>query len=348
MELDIHSFQIDEIVADMKGMFTEIAGDKSIHFDVNVDVDVAQLKVSTDKQRVEQIIRNLLSNAFKFTNKGGKVNLSIAVAGKDVTFKRKELADISDVMAFSIRDNGIGIPQDKLSIIFEAFQQVDGSTKRKYGGTGLGLSISRELAYTLGGEIHVESEEDKGSTFTLYLPLNFDPAMVSSNSRQVEIKEKPGKPSQKPKVEKILIEDNGIDDRNAITENSRVVLIMEDDPSFAKILLEFVRERQYKGIIASQGNTGLSFARHYTPDAIMLDMKLPVMDGAEVLKQLKNDPDLRHIPVQIISGYDRKKEGLELGAFDYIRKPVTQEILWQAFDKVEAFVSRKIQAVAYR
>lgn len=147
----------------------------------------------------------------------------------------------------------------------------------------------------------------------------------------------------KTKIESVLVEDENHDDRNTIAENNRVILIMEDDVVFAKVLLDFVRERQYKGIVAYQGNTGLSYARHYRPDAIILDMKLPVMDGAEVLKQLKSDPELRHIPVQIISGFDRKKEGMELGAFDFIRKPVRQEILWNAFDKIEAFVSRKIK-----
>jgi CheY-like chemotaxis protein/HAMP domain-containing protein/putative methionine-R-sulfoxide reductase with GAF domain len=332
MELEINAFSTDEIIADMRGMFTEVAANKSIQFDVQVDADSAKQVFSTDKQRLGQILRNLLSNAFKFTSKNGRVTLSIGIAQN------------SNFFAFSVSDNGIGIPKEKLNIIFEAFQQVDGSTKRKYGGTGLGLSISRELAYALGGEIHVESEEDKGSTFTLYLPLNFDPSITGSGTKPVAIKERLEQtPPHKSKVEKLLIEDSGVDDRNIITESSRVVLIMEDDPAFAKVLLDFVRERQYKGIIAYQGNTGLSFARHYKPDAIMLDMKLPVMDGAEVLKQLKNDPELRHIPVQIISGYDRKKESLELGAFDFVKKPVTQEVLWKAFDKIEEFVSRKIK-----
>jgi CheY-like chemotaxis protein/HAMP domain-containing protein/putative methionine-R-sulfoxide reductase with GAF domain len=350
MELDIHQFSIDDVVADTKGMFTEIAANKSIQFDVQVDDTIASALMSTDKQRLGQILRNLLSNAFKFTSKNGRVELSIRPAEKNTVFKRNELTGVDGVVAFSVTDSGIGIPHAKLNIIFEAFQQVDGSTKRKYGGTGLGLSISRELAYTLGGEIHVESEEGEGSTFTLYLPMTFDPSMIGSGTKQVairertEVRERAEKaPSHKSAVAKISIEDPGIDDRNTIDEKSRVILIMEDDPAFAEVLLNFVRERQYKGIIAYQGNSGLSFARHYKPDAIMLDMKLPVMDGAEVLKQLKNDPELRHIPVQIISGYDRKKEGLELGAFDYIKKPVTQEVLWEAFDRIESFVSRKVK-----
>jgi CheY-like chemotaxis protein/HAMP domain-containing protein len=343
MELDIHEFPISDVVADMNGMFSPLAGNKSIKFELDVEESSAQQILLSDKQRLEQILRNLLSNAFKFTSNDGCVQLSIGRPGKEATFNRDKLGN-KEIISISVKDNGIGIPQEKLGIVFEAFQQVDGSTKRKYGGTGLGLSISRELANTLGGEIHVESEVGKGSTFTLYLPIKFDPLLVNSETKQVEVKERTIKAvDHNKKFARTTTEDPSIDDRNNIGDNSRVVLIMEDDPAFAKVLLDFVRERQYKGIITHQGNTGLSFARHYKPDAIMLDMKLPVMDGAEVLKQLKNDPELRHIPVQIISGYDRKKESLELGAFGFIQKPVSQETLWNAFDNIEAFVTRKIK-----
>jgi len=343
MELDIAEFSMEDVIDDIQGMFEEIAKDKSVGFEINAESTLRYYKLVSDKQKLGQILRNLLSNAFKFTAKEGMVKLSISRPGA-TTFKRNELNGRDDIITFSVTDTGIGIPQEKLAIIFEAFQQVDGTTKRKYGGTGLGLSISRELAHTLGGEIHVESQEGKGSTFTLYIPSSFDPSSIASAPRQVAIKEKPGKLiDPNTKFERVSVKDNIQDDRNAITENSRVILIMEDDATFAKVLLDFVRERQYKGIVAYQGNTGLSYARHYRPDAILLDMKLPVMDGAEVLRQLKNDPELRHIPVQVISGYDLKKEGMELGAFNFIRKPVKQEVLWEAFDKIEDFVSRKIK-----
>ncbi|HZY79728.1 MAG TPA: response regulator [Cyclobacteriaceae bacterium] len=333
MELEITEFPISEVVDDIDRMIPEMAKSKQIDFEIAThDLDARVL--SSDRQRVQQILRNLLSNALKFTPKGGKVTLDISEA-HNVTFRRDELKSKPGVLAFAVKDTGIGIPKDKLGIIFEAFQQVDGSTKRKYGGTGLGLSISRELAAVLGGEIHVHSEMEKGSTFTLYLPSN-------AEVKKVAVKEKTPEPLTEAEAP-FAVEDEGIDDRGSINESSRTILIMEDDPAFAKVLLDFVRERNYKGVIAYQGNTGLSYARHYKPDAIMLDMKLPVMDGVEVLKQLKNDPELRHIPVQIISGYDKKKEGMELGAFDYIKKPVTQEVLWKAFDKIESFVSRKIK-----
>ncbi len=343
MELDIMEFAVIDLVDDIKRVFVEMAKSKAIDFNVDVAGEMSSETLFSDRQRVGQILKNLLSNALKFTSKGGEVTFKVENAARNTTFKRNDLALRSDIIAFSVSDTGIGIPQEKLGIIFEAFQQVDGSTKRKYGGTGLGLSISRELANALGGEIQVQSVEGKGSTFTFFVPANPDSKVRSKTSnaspaKELVKKEEPLGVSDEPSPEK-----GAIDDRNSITENSKVILIMEDDPSFANVLLDFVRERGYKGVIAYQGNTGLSFARHYKPDAIMLDMKLPVMDGVEVLKQLKSDPELRHTPVQIISGYDRKKEGLELGAFDFIKKPVTQEVLWKAFDKIESFVTRKVK-----
>jgi len=345
MELDISEVPLSDLNTDISSMFSEVAKNKSIDFNIHTGENTLRTKITTDKQRLEQVLRNLLSNAFKFTGRGGKVTLSVDKAAPEVVFKNKKLAGITDILSFSVSDTGIGIPADKLGIIFEAFQQADGSTKRKYGGTGLGLSISRELANALGGEIHLRSEEGKGSTFTLYLPLKFDAGIMTPVERKIEVKER--KPESTPKnntIEKFtILEGDAADDRNTITENDKVVLIMEDDEEFSQVILAFVKERNYKGIIAREGNTGLSYARHYKPDAIILDMKLPVMDGAEVLRQLKSDPDLRHVPVQIISGYDRRKEGMELGAFDYMRKPISKDDLRKAFDKIEDFVNRKLK-----
>jgi len=345
MELDILDVPFEEINMDMASMFSEVAKNKSIDFKIESNQKALPEILVTDKQRLEQILRNLLSNAFKFTGKGGKVTLHIDEVTAEIPFKNKKLFGVPNVISFSVTDTGIGIPADKFGIVFEAFQQADGSTKRKYGGTGLGLSISRELSNALGGEIHLHSEEGKGSTFTLYIPQNFDVNVMAPVERKIEIKEKKSNGTPKANtVEKFVItESDTIDDRYDIKENDKVVLIMEDEPEFAKVLLGFAKERQYKAIIAHEGNIGLSYARHYKPDAIILDMKLPVMDGAEVLKQLKNDPNLRHVPVQIISGFDRRKEGMELGAFDYMRKPVSKEDLRGAFDKIENFVNRKLK-----
>jgi CheY-like chemotaxis protein/CHASE3 domain sensor protein len=344
MELDIDEVPLGNIRAEINSMFSEVAKNKSIDFNIHQN-EKSSKTITTDKLRLEQILRNLLSNAFKFTESGGKVTLSIDNAPPGISFRNSKLNHAREIIAFTVTDSGIGIPEDKLGIVFEAFQQADGSTKRKYGGTGLGLSISRELANALGGEIQVQSKEKSGSTFTLYLPKKFSLAGVTAPERIIEIKEKKIEPSErKITAEKFPVADGEVkDDRDAIQENDKIILIMEDDTEFARILLDFVRERNYKGIVAAQGNTGLSYTRYYKPDAILLDMKLPVMDGAEVLKHLKNDPDLRHVPVQIISGYDRRKEGMELGAFDFIRKPVNRDDLKNALDKIEDFVSKKLK-----
>jgi CheY-like chemotaxis protein/CHASE3 domain sensor protein/putative methionine-R-sulfoxide reductase with GAF domain len=345
IELDISEFPLVEIKSEMTSMFDEIAKNKSIDFRINYNEDEIG-NIYTDKERLEQILRNLLSNAFKFTSSRGEVSLNIYKATKGTRFRNRKLQALKDNVAFSVTDNGIGISQDKQHIVFEAFQQADGSTKRKYGGTGLGLSISRELAAALGGEIQLESEEGVGSTFTLYLPSKFDVSLMPELDRKVEVKERPiASALKKPgKTEKFPVVQGEVDDdRDTITELDRVILVMEDDPQFSKIMIDFLHERKYKVIAAAQGNTGLSYARHYKPDAILLDMNLPVMDGAEVLRHLKNDPVLRHIPVQVISGYDRRKEGMELGAFDYLRKPVDKQVLKSAFDKIEDFVSRKLK-----
>jgi len=344
MELDIVEVPFTEINSQITSMFSEIAKNKSIDFTIHHN-EKELITITTDKQRLEQIIRNLLSNAFKFTEKEGQVALTIHKTAPGISFKNAKLNSVRDIVAFSVTDTGIGIPENKLGVVFEAFQQADGSTKRKYGGTGLGLSISRELANALGGEIHVRSEEGTGSTFTLYLPMRFDASVMTAVENKIEIKEKRTENPRKPNgIEKFPVAEGEVnDDRYTIHENDKVILIMEDDTEFSRILLDFVRERNYKGIVAVQGNTGLSYARHYKPDAILLDMKLPVMDGAEVLKQLKNDPELRHVPVQIISGYDRRKEGMELGAFDFVRKPVGKDDLRKTFDKIDDFISKKLK-----
>lgn len=352
LELEIEDVPLQDIVQDMQAMFTELANKKQVKFIVNCSPDLEGTTISTDRQRTEQVIKNLLSNAFKFTSKNGRVELNITKASKDILFNQSQLAIADGVVSFSITDTGIGIPEEKRALIFEAFQQGDGSTKRKYGGTGLGLSISRELTHALGGEIQLRSEEGVGSTFTLFLPAKFDTGLITLTSKKVEIRDSgeqvTTEKNQAPKTkEKAIVEVHedkmAIDDRYAIKENDRSILIMEDDEAFSRVLLDFVRKRHYKGIIAAQGNTGISYARYYKPDAILLDMNLPVMDGIEVLKLLKNDPQLRHIPVQIISALDKKQIGLEMGAFNYIRKPVTIKDLQGAFEKIEGFSSKKLK-----
>lgn len=334
IELEITEVKVADIVNNMHSMFNEIAKNNYIDFTISDRTANKKLTFLTDEQRLEQILRNLLSNAFKFTSQGGNVQLNIGL----------KTGEQDQHITFTVTDTGIGIPQNKQALIFEAFQQGDGSTKRKYGGTGLGLSISKKLAQALGGEIYMYSEEGKGSTFTLELPLKFDASESALLSDKIEIKKPQTSEIKRPVTEGIIdIPANVTDDRYTITGNDRVILIIEDDEDFAQILLNFVKKKNYKGIITHQGNAGLSFARHYKPDSILLDMNLPEMDGSEVIKKLKADPELRHIPIQIFSGYDRKKETMELGVFDFIRKPVTQADIETALDRMEEFTLKKLK-----
>jgi PAS domain S-box-containing protein len=334
MELDITQIDFGSLQEKLLSQFSEVAKVRGIQFEIHLAKEAVEHGLSTDRQQLEQILKNLLSNAFKFTGENGKVNLDIRLlpeAGQTTVNGQGQPV----MVCFSVTDTGIGIPESKREIIFEAFQQADGSTRRKYGGTGLGLSISRQLAHALGGEIRMESEEGKGSVFTLYLPARQDRSAVVAPSKETKAKKREAKGSGRKTGMGVT------DDRESIEGNDKVVLIIEDDPDFARILLHISRERGCKGIIARQGNVGLSLARFYKPDAILLDMKLPVMDGTEVLRQLKNDPNLRHIPVQILSGDDRRKEGLDLGAFDVIQKPVSLAQLQRAFDRMEEFADKK-------
>lgn len=358
LELEVEQFGLSELTGNLVPLFEGISKNKSITF--TTDVDDAQVgPISSDPKRIEQVLRNLLSNAFKFTGRDGAVSLRARKVRPPAHIRNRELASHNAILAIDVEDDGIGIPADKLGLIFEAFQQADGSTKRQYGGTGLGLSISRELAHALGGEIGVVSAEGKGSTFTLYLPLQYDPALSSSVDKTISLRSQPVAPSpamprvkqtQRASDKPVAIEGeenedtNPLeDDRNTLKATDRLILILEDDLDFARILLELVRERKFKGVVATRGNVGLSYARHYRPEAILLDMKLPVMDGDEILKQLKSDPDLRHIPVQVISGFDKRTETLTLGAFDFLQKPASRGDLMMAFDRIESFVNKKLK-----
>jgi CheY-like chemotaxis protein len=344
IDIEIDEVPVSEITNNIKQLFTEVAKSKNIEFNIRCNEASLKTRLHTDKQRLEQILRNLLSNAFKFTDRDGKIEVTIDVQRPDISLRNEKLRNLPEVAVFSVSDSGIGIPESKQGIIFEAFQQADGSTKRKFGGTGLGLSISRELAGALGGEIHLVSEVEKGSTFTLYLPIHFDTDNLIRGEKNIEIRKpvaKNASPVIPPHVPSVSKEAE--DDRYNIRDNDKTILIIEDDITFANVLLNIARQKGYKGIVAHQGNTGLSLARYYRPDAIVLDMKLPVVDGSEVLRLLKNDPELRHIPVQIMSGYDRRKEGLALGAFDFIRKPLTHDAIQSAFDRIQDFINRKLK-----
>lgn len=335
MELDYRNVLVQEIAADMKALFTPMTRDKNISISVTVAPDVPS-QIETDKLRLEQVLRNLLSNAIKFTAEGG-VSLSIT-----------NLPDNHSFIALTVTDTGIGIPADKQSIIFEAFQQADGSTRRKYGGTGLGLSISRELTRLLGGEIKVDSTPGKGSSFTVYLPkqkMAERPASEPTTKADVEEmgdipKESPVKNFRAAKIPESLP-----DDRNTTSVQDKTILIIEDDTAFAKALLEFAHQKGYKGIVAVRGDEGIALAQQFKPVGILLDIQLPVKDGWEVMEELKSNLATKHIPVHMMSSHEAKRESLQKGAIDFISKPVAYDQMQQVFKKIEHVLSKEHKKV---
>ena len=329
MKLEFTDVSIGEVATDMRSLFNPLAKNKQLQLLIELDEDVKTL--NTDKMRLEQVLKNLLSNAIKFTTEG-EVRLSISrdERGQNILFK--------------VTDTGIGIPENKQSLIFEAFQQADGSTRRKYGGTGLGLSISRELAKLLGGEIDLTSKEHIGSEFTLVLPIERGvPAEDESFAEPVVVKQVYPEKASETLPERYTVTNipkDVEDDRDDIKEGDKIILIIEDDTNFAKTLLNFTRKRDYKGIVAVRGDLGIELANLYKPLAILLDIQLPVKDGWQVMEELKSNPATRPIPVHIMSSMEVKKESLLRGAIDFINKPVALEHMSQIFQKLEYALSR--------
>lgn len=336
MDLEIQDVPVDEMVKDMRSLFNPIAKDKKIEFEIVIDKTVPS-SISTDKMRVEQILKNLLSNAFKFT-KQGKVSLTLNVN------------PIHKAITFKVIDTGIGIAKNKLNMVFEAFQQADGSTRRKFGGTGLGLSISKELAKLLGGDIKLESEEHIGSEFSLTIPIIFtaNEAFVEEHQAYKEAEEKNRFVELYSEPERFTvthIPGDIEDDRADIKEGDKIILIVEDDTAFAKLLLDFTRKRNYKGIVAVRGDVGIELANQYNPLAILLDIQLPIKDGWQVMEELKSNPKTRPIPVHIMSSLSVKRESLLKGAVDFIDKPVALERMKQIFEKLEDALTRSPKRV---
>ncbi|MGA3172732.1 MAG: response regulator, partial [Chthoniobacteraceae bacterium] len=260
------------------------------------------------------------------------VDVRVNFATQGWTMDHPVLTKAPQVVAFEVEDTGIGVAPEKQRLIFEAFQQADAGTSRKYGGTGLGLAISRELATLLGGEIRLRSVHGEGSTFTLYLPLHYIGPTAGSPST-------PAAPDTRPHLTVLPVarEEHVADDRDIIVDGDAVMLIVEDDAHYARILLGLARDHGFKGLVASKGATGLSLARQYRPAAVSLDIFLPDMLGWTVLNQLKLDPATRHIPVQIVTLEEERRHGLSHGAFSYIIKSPTTEGLEIAFDRIKNF-----------
>ena len=344
--LRLGEVNLAELAEGVRASFGHMARQKDLELKVEVAPD-APAGFTSDQKRIEQIIRNLVSNAMKFTEQGG---VAVAFGSARLRGESGEEAHLR----ITVRDTGIGIEPEKQKVIFEAFQQADGSTSRKYGGTGLGLSISRQLALLLGGRIELESEKGKGAVFTVYLPLT-PPA-------ELEPSPKPNQPSARPKapagpagpVVQSVYEAappppppqvQVPDDRENLADDDRVILIIEDDPNFAKVLYKKCHDKGLKCLAALDGETGLELARHYLPGGIILDLRLPGMDGWAVLEALKENTSTRHIPVHIISVEQSSPKAMRKGAVGHATKPINADALDEAFLKLEEVAAQGAKRV---
>jgi CheY-like chemotaxis protein/HAMP domain-containing protein/GAF domain-containing protein len=317
--------------------FRHEAESRKLAFELRLDPSLSA-GIVTDAKRLMQVLKNLLSNAFKFTAHG-TVRLAVSARRDGWSADHPVLRAAATVVAFEVSDTGIGIPAEKQKIVFEAFQQADASTSRKYGGTGLGLAISRELASLLGGEIQLRSTAGVGSIFTLYLPITYaGPAAGAPKHLRDERADRPlpapivRVASERP-VEPVL------DDRESVQPGDTVLLVIEDDPHYARVLLELAHDKGFKVIVSHRGADGLALARELAPTAISLDVFLPDMLGWAVLSQLKHDPSTRHIPVQMVTLDEDRQHGLSRGAFSFVTKPASNEGLERALARIQAYAS---------
>jgi CheY-like chemotaxis protein/nitrogen-specific signal transduction histidine kinase len=311
--------------------FRHEAENRQLSFNVELDPNLAR-SIVTDSKRLQQVLKNLLSNAFKFTAEGG-VSLKVAAAVGGWSAEHPLLNTAPAVIAFEVSDTGIGIPAEKQKLIFEAFQQADAGTSRKYGGTGLGLAISRELAGLLGGEIHLHSSPGKGSTFTLYLPLKYAGPTVAPRANALQYNFTPALQAVTPErvVEQLP------DDRLNLEPGDTILLIVEDDPHYARVLIDLARDKGFKVLVAARGAEALDLAKQFQPAAVSLDVFLPDMLGWTVLSQLKHNPLTRHIPVQIITLDEDRQHALARGAFSFVNKPTTTEGVSAALSQIREY-----------
>jgi HAMP domain-containing protein/CheY-like chemotaxis protein/signal transduction histidine kinase len=315
--------------------FRHEAENRKLAFELRTDPKLPRSLV-TDSKRLQQVLKNLLSNAFKFTEHGS-VQLSVSLAERGWSEGHPILSGAASVVAFEVTDSGIGIAPDKQRIIFEAFQQADASTSRKYGGTGLGLAISRELASLLGGEIQLKSAPGQGSTFTLYIPLTY----VGPSAPKVSLSDV--KSSAPLQLSAIVAAEHPIekipDDRENLHPDDAVLLIVEDDPHYARVLCDLSRDKGFKVLVALRGTEALALAREYHPTAISLDVFLPDMLGWTVLNHLKQDPATRHIPVQMLTLDEDRHHGLARGAFAFVTKPTNPDELESALTRIKEYAA---------
>jgi HAMP domain-containing protein/signal transduction histidine kinase/CheY-like chemotaxis protein len=357
---DFIKVRFNEITSFVETTFKHISESKNLRFNIEMD-DSLPATLETDIQRLNQILKNLLSNAFKFTEKG-EVKLRIYQANKNWKQNNPSLDKSKRVVAFEIRDTGIGISKDKQNIIFEAFQQAEGSTSRKYGGTGLGLSISRGLADLLGGSIELDSTPGKGSVFTLYLPIEYNPNhfkkekqssltlseyKVATDNDESSIQTVPTVKRPEARDMEVINEiiNEAGDDRNHVGEAEKVVLVVEDDLRFAKIMIEKAHERGMKVVVATNFGEVFDLVNKFKPVAVTLDVKLPDASGWRILDLFKNDINFRHIPVHLISGEENKLLAMQRGARSFSLKPLKNEALTVLFDDIVNYSTRKVKKI---
>jgi CheY-like chemotaxis protein/signal transduction histidine kinase/HAMP domain-containing protein len=355
MEVELTSFLIGNVVKDLKRNFNHVMVENDLDFIINIDPKLPDA-IHSDQKRLNQILKNFISNAVKFTKKGS-ISLYFSRPKDDVNLSRSGLVP-STTLSIAVTDTGMGIPEDKQKVIFEAFQQADGGTARNYGGTGLGLSISRELTALLGGEIQLQSQTDKGSTFTLYIPLDGKETQrlrdaenpISDVAANVE-----AAPAIKPSGSSMASFDYQVEDDREFIRNigfptdgprpddQKILLVIEDDPQFAEILVKQSRDHGFMCIATANGEEGLSLAEQYLPDGIVLDLHLPGVDGRYVLNALKDNLNIRHIPVHIMSVDDEKQDTESRGAIGFLSKPVDQEQLDEAFQKFLKYSNKAVK-----
>jgi CheY-like chemotaxis protein/signal transduction histidine kinase/HAMP domain-containing protein len=329
--VEAEEIYFSNIVGTVARPFRHEADARQLLFETTVDPSLGP-SFSTDAKRLQQVLKNLLSNAFKFTSQGG-VKLSVSAVVSGWSPDHPVLSQSPVVVAFEVSDTGIGIPLDKQKIIFEAFQQADASTSRKYGGTGLGLAISRELAALLGGEIQLRSRPDVGSTFTLFLPLRYvgpsSSSSTGSDAAAPPVRLLPPQPEHR--LEPVA------DDRHDLAPGEPLLLVVEDDAHYMRIMIDLAHEKGFKVVATTRGEDAVELAKQYQPTAISLDVFLPDMLGWNVLSQIKQSPLTRHIPVQIVTLDEDRQHALSRGAFAFVPKPTTPQGLSEALAKIKAY-----------
>jgi len=352
VSVDAEEIGITSLLEMVARPFRHEADNRRLTFETQVDAHLSP-SIVTDAKRLQQILKNLLSNAFKFTERGG-VHLSVYPAKSGWSADHPMLKGTASVVAFEVSDTGIGIPPDKQKLIFEPFQQAEASTNRRFGGTGLGLAISRELATLLGGEIQLRSTPEVGSTFTLYVPQTYvgspllgdiigETSAESANLRADRDEISIARWSRPLTVARITERPTDfaplLDDRDVVQPDDAVLLVVEDDPYYGRVLVDLARDKGFKVVAATRGLDALALARQFRPTAVSLDVFLPDMLGWTVLNQLKQDPTFRHIPVQIITVDEDRQHGLARGAFSFLTKPTTTEGLELALDRIKDYAT---------